>query len=276
LGVSPLQYLQTRRLLTAKQLLADTDLPVTQVALASGFASVRRFNAAFVAALRPQPHAAAPQRRAASRRREAAARCAWLPAAATMCRAAGVFASGASLPGWNGCRPQEATCLRRTCACSSTQRGLRLRQTTGWLQCPFDEAAPPGAAANQRQPAPVLPLVIRRVRAMLDLDADPAAINAVLHGALSHGDGLRVPGALDGFELAVRAVLGQQITVAAARTLGQRLVERFGEPIDTPWPELHRLFPTQPAVLARAEATRWASWASCASARRPSWRWRAR
>ena len=64
-GVSPLQYLQTRRLLTAKQLLADTDLPITQVALASGYASVRRFNAAFVAhyglnptQLRPRRHVA--------------------------------------------------------------------------------------------------------------------------------------------------------------------------------------------------------------------------
>jgi AraC family transcriptional regulator of adaptative response / DNA-3-methyladenine glycosylase II len=61
LGVSPLQYLQTRRLLTAKQLLADTDLPDHAGGAASGFASVRRFNAAFVAALRAQPHAAAPR-----------------------------------------------------------------------------------------------------------------------------------------------------------------------------------------------------------------------
>ena len=97
----------------------------------------------------------------------------------------------------------------------------------------------------------VLPVVIRRVRAAFDLDADPQAISAVLHGAFPTGDGLRVPGALDGFELAVRAVLGQQITVAAARTLAQRLVDALGEPIATPWPELTRLFPS-PAVLANA------------------------
>jgi len=95
----------------------------------------------------------------------------------------------------------------------------------------------------------VLPLVIRRVRAAFDLDADPLAINAVLHDDFPTGDGLRVPGALDGFELAVRAVLGQQVTVAAARTLAQRLVNHYGEPIATPWPELTRLFPS-PAVLA--------------------------
>jgi len=62
-----------------------------------------------------------------------------------------------------------------------------------------------------------------------------------------------VPGTPDGFELAVRAVLGQQVTVAAARTLAQRLVERFGEPVATPWPGLDRLFPTA-ATLAQVPA----------------------
>ncbi|MFM9879904.1 MAG: DNA-3-methyladenine glycosylase family protein, partial [Burkholderiaceae bacterium] len=66
------------------------------------------------------------------------------------------------------------------------------------------------------------------------------------------GDGLRVPGCMDGYELAVRAVLGQQITVAAARTLAQRLIERFGEEVQTPFAQLTRLFPA-PAVLAQAE-----------------------
>jgi AraC family transcriptional regulator, regulatory protein of adaptative response / DNA-3-methyladenine glycosylase II len=92
--------------------------------------------------------------------------------------------------------------------------------------------------------------VISRARAMLDLDAEPMAINAALHEAFPHGDGLRVPGTVDGFELAVRAVLGQQITVAAARTLGSRLVAAFGEPIATPIEGLDRLFPTPAAVAA--------------------------
>jgi AraC family transcriptional regulator of adaptative response / DNA-3-methyladenine glycosylase II len=89
------------------------------------------------------------------------------------------------------------------------------------------------------------------VRAMLDLDADPRAINSLLQPGFPLGDGLRVPGTLDGFELAVRAVLGQQITVAAARTLTARLVQRFGEPIETPIAGLNRLFPS-PAALAAA------------------------
>jgi len=98
----------------------------------------------------------------------------------------------------------------------------------------------------------VLPIVISRVRAMLDLDAEPMAINAALHASFPQGDGIRVPGTVDGFELAVRAVLGQQITVAAARTLGSRLVEALGEPVDTPVPGLDRLFPS-PEALAKAD-----------------------
>ena len=73
----------------------------------------------------------------------------------------------------------------------------------------------------------------------------------MLHASFAQGDGLRVPGTLDGFELAVRAVLGQQISVVAARTLTQRLVNRFGDTIATPFPGLTRLFPT-PAALALA------------------------
>jgi AraC family transcriptional regulator of adaptative response / DNA-3-methyladenine glycosylase II len=99
---------------------------------------------------------------------------------------------------------------------------------------------------------PALPALIWRVRALCDLDADPLAIDAVLGAHFPGGTGLRVPGAIDGFELAVRAVLGQQVTVAAARTLAARLVARFGEPITTPDAALSRLFPT-PQALAAAD-----------------------
>ncbi|PUA96867.1 DNA-3-methyladenine glycosylase II [Acidovorax sp. 107] len=256
LGVSPLQYLQTRRLLTAKQLLTDTTMPVTQVALASGFASVRRFNAAFVGhyGLNPtQLRRNGAGSAAAGTGRTGAVRLAWRPPLDVAALLAffekrqfhGVecVVQGADGPG-----------LRRTvrlrhsvAACAGMPQ-----ETTGWLNARFDVARRQVLLQTSDSLYPVLPLVIRRVRAMLDLDADPAAINAVLHPDFPDGDGLRVPGAFDGFELAVRAVLGQQITVAAARTLGQRLVERLGEPIATPWPELHRLFPTA-ATLARAD-----------------------
>jgi AraC family transcriptional regulator of adaptative response / DNA-3-methyladenine glycosylase II len=136
------------------------------------------------------------------------------------------------------------------------QRTVRLAVTghthTGWLTVRFD---PPNHrlllhVSDSLQP--VLPQVIWRVRELLDLDADPQAINTVLHPDFPTGDGLRVPGCFDGFELAVRAVLGQQITVAAARTLATRLLERFGEPISTPDPALHRLFPSA-QTIAQAE-----------------------
>lgn len=102
------------------------------------------------------------------------------------------------------------------------------------------------------------PAIIDRVRHIFDLDADPAAIAAhlgtdpMLAPVLAARPGLRVPGAWDGFELAVRAVLGQQITVVAASRLAARLVAAFGTPIETDLPGLTHLFPT-PARLASAD-----------------------
>ena len=240
LGVSPLQYLQTRRLLTAKQLLTDTAMPVTQVALASGFASVRRFNAAFTGHYGLNPTQLRRQGSGAGEN-SGTLRLAWRPPFDVAALLA--FFERRRFHGVEWVDPLQGL-LRRT---------VRLGSTTGWLSARFDTARHQVLLQTSDSLFPVLPLVIRRVRAMLDLDADPAAVNAVLHPHFPHGDGLRVPGAFDGFELAVRAVLGQQITVAAARTLGQRLVEKLGEPIATPWPDqLSRLFPT-PAVLAAAD-----------------------
>jgi AraC family transcriptional regulator of adaptative response / DNA-3-methyladenine glycosylase II len=88
------------------------------------------------------------------------------------------------------------------------------------------------------------------VRRWFDLDADPLAIDAAL-ADLPGGAGLRLPGGPDAFELIVRAVLGQQVMVAAARTLAARLVARYGDAITTPWPEVQRAFPA-PAALAGA------------------------
>ena len=248
LGVSPLQYLQTRRLHTAKQLLADTLLPVTQVALMSGFASLRRFNAAFVAHYKLNPtqlRRVAPQAR--ERGQGITVRLGYRPPYDIQAmlafigkRSIHTIESIAVGPG--------NTCARRTF-------GIEVagKNHTGWLQMCFDEGRSQLVLTVSDSLRDVLPLVIRRVRAAFDLDADPQAINAALHEAFPTGDGLRVPGALDGFELAVRAVLGQQITVAAARTLAQRLVDKLGEAIVTPWPELNRLFPS-PAVLAEASS----------------------
>ncbi|HEY0883776.1 MAG TPA: Ada metal-binding domain-containing protein [Ramlibacter sp.] len=243
-GVSPVQYLQTRRLLTAKQLLADTTLPVTQVALASGYASVRRFNAAVLAHYGLNPTRL--RREGAERHGQGVAvRLGYRPPYDTLAMLA-FFAQrqlrGVELVG----EAAEGGSLARTLA---VEAGGCVHR--GWLAVQFDGAHHQLVLRVADSLAPVLPLVIRRVRCAFDLDADPRGINKVLHGHFPGGDGLRVPGALSGYELAVRAVLGQQITVAAARTLAQRLLDRFGEPIATPWPELTRLFP-EPAVLANA------------------------
>ncbi|HWP11280.1 MAG TPA: AlkA N-terminal domain-containing protein [Ramlibacter sp.] len=241
-GVSPVQYLQTRRLLAAKQLLADTDLAITQVALASGYASVRRFNAAFL-----EHYGLNPTRL----RREGAPR----PAQGMAIRlgyrppydvhAMLDFFGKRAIPGIEFV-DGAGHATGRTLSIESGGRWHR-----GWLLAEFHEDRHQVALRVSDSLREALPAVIHRLRAALDLDADPQAINSVLHASFPHGDGLRVPGAMSGYELAVRAVLGQQVTVAAARTLAQRLVDRFGEPIATPFAQLTRLFP-EPAVLARA------------------------
>lgn len=248
LGVSPLQYLQTRRLLCAKQLLCDTSLAVTQVAALSGFASLRRFNAAFEQHYRLAPSQLRRQAGAAGRadaQTGLRVRLAYRPpydVASIM-----DFLETRAIAGHEQvAHTTEGACLR------STVRIERLGVThQGWVSLRFDAPHCQVEAQVSESLRDVLPLLLHRLRALLDLDADPRAINAVLHASFPLGDGLRVPGTLDGFELAVRAVLGQQITVAAARTLAARLVQRFGEPVATPWPGLDRLFPT-PQALAQA------------------------
>jgi AraC family transcriptional regulator of adaptative response / DNA-3-methyladenine glycosylase II len=91
--------------------------------------------------------------------------------------------------------------------------------------------------------------LIARLRRLFDLDASPDPINAALGSLPSLNPGLRVPGAFDGFEVAMRAVLGQQISVPAATTIASRVVERFGESMETPFPELKFIVPT-PAQIA--------------------------
>lgn len=240
LGVSPLQYLQTRRLLNAKQLLADTRMPVTEVALVSGFASVRRFNAAFTAHYGLSPSAL--RREGARHDATCEVRLGYRPPY-DVDAMLGFFRTRA-IAGVEEIGPRH---LARTLALD-VQGGPR----QGWLVMHFDEANCQVRLQVSDSLHGVLPLVIRRVRAALDLDAEPHAINARLHGSFPAGDGLRVPGSLSGYELAVRAVLGQQITVAAARTLAQRLVQRFGAPLATPHAGLTHLFPA-PAVLAAAQ-----------------------
>lgn len=242
-GVTPMQYLQTRRLLLAKQLLTDSIMPVAQVALAAGFRSLRSFNAAFVARYRMSPSRlrGTAEEEFAANDRAAAVTIALAYRApfdhATLLR----FFAQRAIP---GIEVVSGLGLRRT-----LRAGI-LASEAGWIEASFEPErdrvrlrfAPALAGASAR--------VVAAARRWLDLDAAPAHIDRVL-ADLPGAPGIRLPGSLDGFELAVRAVLGQQITVAAACTLASRLVARFGEPAATPWVELTHGFPG-PARLAAA------------------------
>ena len=234
-GVSPLQYLQTRRLLLAKALLTDSNLPVQEVAFAAGFASLRRFNAAFVEHYRLQPTAL--RREGGGAGPASRLRLAYRPPY----DAAGVLAFLAPRA-VTGVEVVEARQVTRTVAL--VHAGQR---HAGWLRATFDRE---GEVGLELSPSlwPAVASLLPLVRRWLDLDADPQAIaHALGEGAVP---GQRLPGCLDRFELAVRAVLGQQVTVAAARTLAGRFVERFGEVLDGAPAGCGRLFPTPERIAA--------------------------
>jgi AraC family transcriptional regulator, regulatory protein of adaptative response / DNA-3-methyladenine glycosylase II len=256
LGVSPLQYLQTRRLLTAKQLLTDTDMPTSHIATASGFGSVRRFSDAFLAHYRLNPSALRKSARSPVKPNEKAY-IDW-PCSTVKLSYRPPYNVAWMLSFFKKRQLNTtefiAAEVRNTLATWSFSYYFRGKMYAGWLSVEFHATKPSLLLKVDDSLRPVLPQVIRQVRALLDLDADPLAINHVLGNCFDGaGDlaGLRVPGCLNGFELAVRAILGQQVTVAAGRTLAQRVVDAFGSPIETPFPEIMRLFPT-PEVLAAA------------------------
>jgi AraC family transcriptional regulator of adaptative response / DNA-3-methyladenine glycosylase II len=242
--VTPIDYLTTQRLLLAKHLLTDTALPVTQVALSVGFASVRRFNAAFAERYRMSPTALRRNRDgAASDAAHAppALRLAWRPPY-DVDGVLGFFAQRAV----EGIEAVDGLTLRRTLGLEHRGRAL-----AGWVEMRFEPRRHEVRVQVAPQLAPAWGLVVQRVRQCLDLDAEPQQIDTALAGMPGRTQpGVRVPSGLDGFEIAVRVILGQQVTLAAARTLTRRLVLRFGAPIETPWPELDRLFPTAQAVAA--------------------------
>jgi AraC family transcriptional regulator of adaptative response / DNA-3-methyladenine glycosylase II len=265
-GVSPVDFVTTQRLLHAKQLLTDTELPVTQVALASGFASVRRFNAAFAERYRLSPSTLRRERGAAALPATTAAGSPTAPShpAPRGRRARSAAPSGLRAPTVRlGYRPpydltgvlrfmarralpglEQVDEAQRLVACTMgwTHAGQRLN---GWWAARFLPERHEVEVQVAECLLPVLGAVLQRLRHGLDLDADPALIDPVLAAVPGPAiQGVRVPGAVCGFEAAVRVVLGQQVTVAAARTLTTRLALALGEPVTTPLPGLERMFPT--------------------------------
>ncbi|MDB5810879.1 MAG: DNA-3-methyladenine glycosylase 2 [Betaproteobacteria bacterium] len=245
-GVSPVEFAQTQRLLLAKRLLTDTTLPVTEVAFASGFGSVRRFNALFQQRYRLKPG----QLRAHRRMSASTA------AAGDALQFELSFRPPYDWPVMSAFLQARAIAGVETVADGSYRRTVRIPSGThehvGWVAIAMSARKPTLRVEVSASLAKVLPAVLSRVKALMDLACHPAEVAQALGPLAKRHPGLRVPGAFDGFEVAVRAILGQQVSVAAARTIAGRFAAAFGDPIATPFDTLTTLFPTAARVAALA------------------------
>jgi AraC family transcriptional regulator of adaptative response / DNA-3-methyladenine glycosylase II len=232
-GVSPIELAQTRRLLLAKQLLTESDLPIVRIAFASGFESVRRFNALFRSHYRLTPSRMRRLPAKARGRDSLRLTLAYRPPLAW--EAILGFLAGRATTGVEQVHDRS---YLRTAAVGSHR---------GWLKVEPIAGRDALAVELALGLAPALPEILARLKNLFDLAARPDMIaghlrrDARIAESVDRLPGLRVPGAFDGFELATRAILGQRISVRAATTLAGRLAGRFGEPIETPFPGLDRL-----------------------------------
>lgn len=249
-GVSPVEFAQTQRLLLAKRLLTDTCLPVTEIAFASGFGSLRRFNALFKQRYRLQPgqlrrcmhDEVVPVADALNFELSFRPPYDW-PAISTFLGARAIA----------GVETLEGACYRRTVRVTSEGK-----DHLGWVEIGLSTKKPALRVAVSASLARVLPPVLSRVKALMDLSCNPTEVAEALGGLAKRRPGMRVPGAFDGFEAAVRTILGQQVTVAAARTVAGRFAAALGDPVDTPFGTLTTVFPTAarvadtaPVIIAR-------------------------
>ena len=240
LGASPIRFAQTHRLLIAKRLLTDTGLPIIDVAFSSGFSSVRRFNAAMKEHYRMAP---------------------------SFLRRKTIDGHGPTVVTLElGYRPpyawEELIGFLRTRAIEGVdsvsdgryRRSVHIqaggRSHCGWIDVSHNPQSRSLSVRLDGALTKVIPQVLARTKRLFDLSAHPAAIAGALGALAEERPGLRVPGAFDGFETLVRAILGQQITVKAAGTLTGRLAEAFGSPVQSPFPEIYRLFPTPERIAA--------------------------
>ena len=251
LGASPVSVAQTRRVHLAKQLLHETRLPMAEVALASGFGSIRRFNETFQSLFDRPPSAlrrVAGEDIAAGPQGEVTIRLRYRPPYDW--DAMLNFLAARAVPGMeiveNG----------------AYARVIEIDGEVGSVHVSRGEQN--ALVAQIRFPKlSALPVIIARLRRVFDLAADPQAINAhlsqdpALAPLVAARPGLRAPGGWDGFELSMRAVLGQQVTVGAAIRLAGKLVEAYGEPAPlsaTGHPGLTHAFP-RPERIAAADLT---------------------
>ncbi len=239
LGVSPIELAQTYRLLLAKRLLRDTTLNQTQIAFASGFGSVRRFNALFKARYNLSPRdlrGKLPPDTGVRVELEFRPPFAW-----------DCCLSYLRLRAIPGVESVDATHYRRT---------LCIDKCAGWIAVSMHKSRHALQLEMSASLAPVIGVVIARVKQLFDLGAFPDAVGAqlsqdpLLKDIVHRIPGLRVPGCFDGYEIAVRAILGQQVSVKGASTLAGRWANSFGASIETPYAELNRLTPTLETMIS--------------------------
>ena len=246
-GVGPLALARTRRAQTARMLIDQTALPMTDIAFAAGFASIRQFNETMLTSFGCAPTAFRRQ---------------------TPATDAGGGALVLRLPyraPFDGAALLEFLARRAIAGIEEVTGGVYRRTVRLQHSCGTIELTPmTGKAAIslrvQLDDLRDLGQLTARARHLFDLEMDPTMVAAVL-GAdpllaplIAAHPGLRVPGAIDGFEMAVRAIIGQQIAVAGARTILGKLVAQHGAPLPGATGTLTRLFPT-PATLAEADLT---------------------
>ena len=245
LGAGPLALARAQRAQTARTLIETTELGFAEVAFAAGFASVRQFNDTVreVFALTPRELR---QRRGKPVAAGAGAISLRLPYRAPMeMEALFAFFATRAIAGVEEATPTGT--YRRTLRLPHGSAIAELAARDGCVHCSL-------RLADVRD----LGVAVARCRRLLDLDADPIAVSSLLASdpllapLVTARPGLRVPGCVDGSEIAVRAVLGQQVSVAAARTHAARIVQRHGEPLAMPDGTLTHVFPT-PAALAEAD-----------------------
>ena len=245
LGATPSAVAQTRRLQFAKKLIDETKLAMSEIAFAAGFGSVRRFNAAILKTYSRTPR----QIRRLAHLKETQAENTYLfrlrfrpPYQWEM------LLQYLKLRAIPGVEQVEGNVYRRSIALAGQH---------GSFEMSLDATGAALLARIQFTDPRALFQIVERIRNMFDLNADWHAIAArlatdrALGQRIRKAPGLRVPGCWDGFELAVRAILGQQVTVKGATTLAGRLVRAFGVPL-TGVEGLTHLFP-QPAALIEAD-----------------------
>ena len=235
-GVSPVEFAQTQRLLLAKRLLTDTMLPVTEIAFASGFGSLRRFNALFKQRYRLQPSQLRKHMNLSGTTATDALNFELSFRPPYDWPAVSVFLGARTIA---GVEVVEEGRYRRTARIM-----LEGKPQLGWIEVSPAPKKPTLRVTVSASLAKALPPVLSRVKALMDVACHPAEVAQALGALAKDHPGLRVPGAFDGFEVAVRAILGQQVTVAAARTIAGRVAATFGDRIDTPFASLNRIFPT--------------------------------